>query len=460
MTAESKSQAVPSDGPSNLARSLYVLVAGSSVSSYGTFLNMVALNLFTYQLTGSAALTGLFLATRLGVSLLVSFGVPFVLRRLGHRSALMVSDLSQAAALVALITAPEGAATAVLLATACVAGAGSVVYQVALRSCIPSLVGPDRVGRANSLLGGGRSVSMIAGFGSAGLVVAWGGYEAAFLVDAATFAVSAVASSRLPLRRGAAHLPKEPTSPASRPSVRSLFGRGLGWNGPMLTLMIGLRLADTFGSSSHNVALPVYATQLNADDPARYSGMLWMAWAVGSLAVQLLAGRRERGPGGEFPFALGTFAMSVAFILVFCGFPLPVTLSLAVLAGAADGFTEVTYLSSSSALPRISGTYLRHLRTRREHRIRNGHAVVLGSSHPVLTVRRRRHSARRDAAAVVCSGGPCGAARPALRRTPRRTDCVRLEVIAPLYRKRQEIYDRRRSGRHYRDELPIPWKPE
>jgi hypothetical protein len=312
---------------------------------------MVALNLFAYQLTGSAALTGLFLATRLGVGLLASFGAASVIGRLGHRVALLVSDLSQAAALVALAVAPRGTAAAALFATACVAGFGSVVYQVSLRSCIPSLVGSDRVGRANSLLVGGRSLSMIAGFGSAALVVAWGGYAAAFLIDAATFLVSAAASARLPLRRASVTAGKERTAPASRPSGGSLVRRGLGWSGLMLTLVIWLRLADTFGSSSHNVAMPVYAAQLNPADPALYSGMLWVAWAVGSLAIQFFVGRREHGPGGGLPFALGTFVMSVAFVLVFCGFPLPVTLPLAVLAGAADGYTEVTYLSYLQRTP-------------------------------------------------------------------------------------------------------------
>ncbi|NEE15195.1 MFS transporter, partial [Streptomyces sp. SID7499] len=41
------------------------LVAGYAVSSYGTFLNMVALNLFVYETTGRALAMGLFMAVRL-----------------------------------------------------------------------------------------------------------------------------------------------------------------------------------------------------------------------------------------------------------------------------------------------------------------------------------------------------------------------------------------------------------
>lgn len=47
-----------------------VLVAGYSVSSYGTFLNMVALNLFVYATTHSALAIGLFMAVRLGAGFL------------------------------------------------------------------------------------------------------------------------------------------------------------------------------------------------------------------------------------------------------------------------------------------------------------------------------------------------------------------------------------------------------
>ena len=42
-----------------------VLVAGTMVSAFGSFLNMVALNLFVYQVTGSALQAGLFMALRL-----------------------------------------------------------------------------------------------------------------------------------------------------------------------------------------------------------------------------------------------------------------------------------------------------------------------------------------------------------------------------------------------------------
>jgi hypothetical protein len=42
-----------------------VLVAGNMVSAFGSYLNMVALNFFVYQATGSAWQAGLFMALRL-----------------------------------------------------------------------------------------------------------------------------------------------------------------------------------------------------------------------------------------------------------------------------------------------------------------------------------------------------------------------------------------------------------
>ncbi len=54
--------------PARELRHFRVLVLSYSVSSFGSFLNMVVLNLFAYRVTGSPLQTGLFMAVRLGTS--------------------------------------------------------------------------------------------------------------------------------------------------------------------------------------------------------------------------------------------------------------------------------------------------------------------------------------------------------------------------------------------------------
>ncbi len=98
-----------------------------------------------------------------------------------------------------LVVTPDGGLRAgVLFTVSAAVGACSTVFMVALRSSIPDLVGADRRAWANSLMVGGRSLAMVAGFASSGVVVPWLGFTAAFLVDAASFLVCAAAVAWLP----------------------------------------------------------------------------------------------------------------------------------------------------------------------------------------------------------------------------------------------------------------------
>lgn len=77
-------------------------------------------------------------------------------------------------------------------------------------------------------------------------------------------------------------------------------------------------------------------------------------WALGNILVQQVLQRYTKRTGrsvGALGFGLGTIAMSGAFILAFAGLPWAATIVIALLAGAADGLTEVSYTSHLQTLP-------------------------------------------------------------------------------------------------------------
>lgn len=243
-------------------------------------------------------------------------------------------------------------------------GACSTLFMVALRSSIPDLVGAERRGWANSLMVGGRSLAMVAGFASSGVVVPWLGFTAAFLVDAVSFLVCAAAVAWLPGAERAPESPRAPETegapapPRARDEPREKQGVRVAVTAlaavPALGLMMCLRTVDALGSSSHNAALPVYSSSLAPDDPAAFVSRFWLFWALGNVLVQQVIQRWVKRTGrfvGALGFGLGTIAMSSAFILGFAGFPLPVTVVIALVAGAADGLTEVSYTSHLQTLP-------------------------------------------------------------------------------------------------------------
>ncbi|MFF2008121.1 MFS transporter [Streptomyces sp. NPDC058195] len=331
-----------------------LLVLGNGVSAYGSYLNMVALNVFVYDVTGSALAAGLFMAVRLGTSVAAGFVSGRLVSVYDRKRLIVGADLCQALALLTLLLAPEAGRVSLLYCLAVITGSCSTLSQVALRSSIPEIVGAEHRTRANGLLVTGRSLAMIAGFASAGVVVAQLGYTVAFALDAVTFLVSASVLLALPIRTRAARSEAsgdgaDGTPQTAPPSLRLL------WAGaPVLLAMIAVRAVDGLGSSSHNVALPVYSSLLDPDHPATFISQFWATWAVGTIIAQQVLSRYTRRTGrtfGERAFAVGACVMSGAFIIVFSGLPTATVLATALIAGIADGFTEVVYVSRLQAVP-------------------------------------------------------------------------------------------------------------
>ncbi|MEU6821370.1 MFS transporter [Streptomyces atriruber] len=347
-------------------RHFRLLVVGNGISAYGSYLNMVALNVFIYEVTDSALAAGIFMAVRLLTSVVSGF-VSGRLVSAHDRKRLMVgADLTQCAAMIALLIAPDGGRAGLLYVLAVVTGFCSTLSGVALRSSIPEIVGGELRLRANSLLATGRSLAMIAGFASAGVVVAQLGYVAAISLDAATFAVSACVLLSLPIRTRAERAEQEKGEAGGaeavqeKKAVEDASGEGVGAllllrAAPVLALMIALRAADGLGSSSHNVALPVYSSDLDPSHPATFVSQFWATWAIGNIVMQQLCGRwagrgGRQGPG-ERAFAVGACVMSAAFIVVFAGLPTYVAVAAALVAGMADGLTEIAYVTRLQAAP-------------------------------------------------------------------------------------------------------------
>ncbi|WP_033038421.1 MFS transporter [Streptomyces monomycini] len=332
-----------------------LLVVGNAVSAYGSYLNMVALNVFVYQVTGSALTAGLFMAVRLITSVLSGFVSGRLVSRYDRKRLMVCADLTQAVALALLLLAPGGARVTLLFALAVVTGACSTLSQVALRSSVPEIVGADLRTRANGLLVTGRSLAMIAGFASAGVVVAEFGYTTAFVLDALTFTVSATVLFLLPIRtRSTAAQSTADGATADDAGTGRWASFALLKAAPLLAVMVAVRAADGLGSSSHNVALPIYSSALDPSHPATFISQFWATWAIGNIVAQQVCSRRTSKTGwspGERAFAIGSIVMSAAFIVVFSGLPAVPAAIAALVAGMADGFTEIAYVSRLQAAP-------------------------------------------------------------------------------------------------------------
>ncbi|MBM7774824.1 putative MFS family arabinose efflux permease [Actinokineospora baliensis] len=332
-------------------RRFQVLVAGNAASSFGSFLNMVALHLFVYEATGSAFATGVFLMVRMACGFVAGLLGGVVATRLPRKAVMITCDVLQAVVLVVFALLPSSARVHMLPVVAVSIGLLTTTSGVVLRSSVPDLVGPDNRLRANGLLVTGRAASMAVGFACGAVLVSAVGYQVAFLIDAGTFLVSAAVLVCTPLRFPARGGSARTTGGGFRSRRRAVVAALVA--APAVLVIVSIRAVDAFGSASHQVGVPVHATQVSPDDPASFVGGFWAAWAVGLFAAHQVASRFYRGDQRrvEWAFAVGTATMSLAFIAAFTDIGYLWVLLVLLVAGMADGFTEISYTTRVQAEP-------------------------------------------------------------------------------------------------------------
>ncbi|MFD3487634.1 MFS transporter [Streptomyces sp. NPDC058665] len=337
-----------------------VFAAAHAASAYGNYLNLIALSLFSYEVTGTAFGVGVVMALRLFSGFVAGLMAEALLTRMTRKSVMICADLSQGAVLAVLAVCAERGPLWLLAAAAMVLGAGNTLFTVALRSAVPVMVGLDTRAQGNGLLVVARSLAMLLGFASAAPLIGFGGYALAYALNAASFAVSGAALLALRLRTedGASTHddPGEAHSAGTEDGQRAVRKRGVHpWRAasalPSLLLgMVLLRAVDALASSSHNVALPVVAHDVGGAQPAVYMARFWAAWAAGAVLSHLVL-RRRRGEGfwNERGFAVGTCVMALSFVAAFLGLPAMALIAVTAVAGFADGWTEIVYTSRLQA---------------------------------------------------------------------------------------------------------------
>lgn len=175
------------------------LVFGAAlVSLLGDGIVPVALAFAVLDLTGSATDLGIVLAARTVavVSSLLVGGV--VADRVSRRTVMMCADVARLAAqgAIALLLVSGHATVPELAVSQAVLGAGTGFFNPASSGLIPSVAG-EWLQQATSLRGMAQAAGAIAGPAIAGVLVVATGPGYALLIDAASYAVSALLLSRV-----------------------------------------------------------------------------------------------------------------------------------------------------------------------------------------------------------------------------------------------------------------------
>lgn len=170
---------------------------GQGTSFVGDAVSMVALVVLVVQITGSASAVGGALFARL-LPTIASPLAGVLADRVDRRIVLVASDLARAVLVLGLVFARDLATIYVLVF---LMGLARTIFNPTVRAAFPSVVGEGDLTRANALIGGTFSASIMLGPAIGGLLVASIGVDAAFLADAVTYLISAILLSTVPLPR-------------------------------------------------------------------------------------------------------------------------------------------------------------------------------------------------------------------------------------------------------------------
>ncbi|MFN2419016.1 MAG: MFS transporter, partial [Candidatus Limnocylindria bacterium] len=211
-------------------RALARLLAGEFISGIGDWLYLVAVLVVVYAESNSAVLLGIVGAARILPYVLLSVPAGIVADRFDRRMVLLVTDVARGVLMLCLVAAVVvDAPTAVIVAISILAACFSTFFGPAIAALLPMLVDESDLGPANSAWATLDNVAFILGPALAGVLLASGGLEFAFLLNAISFGIVAVVLWRLPVPRAAVSAESggmaTPSPPAGwRQLVRPLAG--------------------------------------------------------------------------------------------------------------------------------------------------------------------------------------------------------------------------------------------
>lgn len=260
------------------------LTIGEAVNAVGSWASAIALWGFAaYRFgAGPGEISLLIICWSMPLAVL-SPPLGVLVDRLGARRALVVAYLGGAASALGLATAGSLPALDVL---ALAAGSARALAAPAAAALPPQIVEPDDLLTANALLSAAGQVGQVLGPLVASAALALSGFRAAFLVDAATFAVGAGVLFPLPSRRPPA---------GERASWLGELAQGFRvvWGQTRLRAVILVAAGVSFTSGAFLVVEPLYARHVLHRPPSQFA-LFEAAAGVGAIVAGVAMPRFAR----------------------------------------------------------------------------------------------------------------------------------------------------------------------
>lgn len=296
------------------------------VSFSGDWFATVALLGLALELSGSAAVASLVLVLQTGAFAVVSPIAGVLADRFDRRRLMIAADVLRIPVALAFLLARSPDSLWIALLAVALLAMGAAFFEPTSSAALPNLVEPNDLPDANVLIGSAWATMLAVGAALGGLVAAVFGRDAAFLINAGSFALSALLllGIRRPLQQA-----RDPGA-VSHGAGRSVFesvATVVGFARQNRVVAALLLSKTTFGAGAGVVLmLAVFGRDVfGAGDVG--IGILFAARGLGALAgpfaARYLVGTEDRG------LLLG-IGGSLGFVIICYGlFPLAPTIWLA-----------------------------------------------------------------------------------------------------------------------------------
>lgn len=337
--------ASPRELPLARNRDFKVLLSSQTVSALGDAVSFTALPLLVLALTGSGFAMGVVGAVQTLPDLVFGMLAGALADRSDRKRMMFLADFGRAilTALIPLSVAVDGPTMAVILIVAAPMSILRSFFLAGYTASIPALVGRSQIGRANSIFEALYSLGFIVGPAVAGVLAAVIGPGPTLAIDAASFGISAVflAALRTDLRA--------PVDRA-RPPILSAIREGIDYilASPVLRSIIPVWTIVAILTAPLVTALAVRVIR-DLGEPSSTLGALLATYGVGTVVGSLISVRIINHVRPGIVLLAGSIGEGTAIAVVALESATPVMFAAALIAGAAQSMTLVTYITLRTA---------------------------------------------------------------------------------------------------------------
>ncbi len=251
------------------------------VSSFGDTLHYIALVVLVYELTGRGAAVAMLVAAETLPILVLGPVAGVVIDRFSRKSVLIGADIVRAVLVLSLVW-PQGAWHAYAVAAGI--AAASTFFNPTIQAVIPELTTEDQRLAANSVSWStGRLVQIIASAIAGGLI-ALIGTDAAFLLNAATFVISALLLLRLVIPAHAGQLGQETKRGLDRYFSEARAGLRYAMGDRLVSRLLIVQALASLATGATGAMLIVLSERHLGLEPSGF------AWLIGAIGVGALVG--------------------------------------------------------------------------------------------------------------------------------------------------------------------------